>query len=230
MHSIKYCCTSEDVMGAIVELKKSLELFLDIEGENLGRNGNVSLIQIYTGAADSPIYVFDILLVPNAPQLLRPLLESRDQIIYVWDPRADSDALYNLFDGIKMSRVICLQLAETAYGRQYGETRPYVHGLGRVLSENLPLASAEKAAALKSKGREMIMADTGVFNKRPLPEELLHYSANDVAFLPYLKKKIWGNLAPYWRSWVMKKSSERVELAWTARLMPQGFNAARSPR
>lgn len=230
MHPIKYCSTREDIEDAVRDLETSSELYLDMEGKDLGRDGSLSLIQIFSGKPGSNVYVFDVFVNPDAPSLLRPLLESRNHEVFTWDPRADSDVLYHQYGGIKMERVICLQLAETALDRQHGLVRAYVHGLGKVLEQHLPSSVAFSAAQIKKEGRAIMSEDNACFTKRPLPESLIQYAANDIAFLPDLKKQIWSYLSPHYRSWVTTKSRERVEMAWRLKQMPKGMVAARAPK
>ena len=222
---IKYCSTIPTTEEAIERLVLAPELFLDIEGYDLGREGgSMCLIQIFSGRPSDSVYVLDILQVPSTPELLRPLLESEAYTKFIWDPRADSTALHRL--GIQMNNVVCLQLAEVALDRQYGQSRYYVHGLSKVLSWTLDRRTAREAVLAKKKGRDILDQDPAVFSRRPLEWDMVVYAANDVYHLPYIKRQLYDSLNPYFKEWVKQKSIERVQSAWDSTKVIRPFTRA----
>lgn len=94
-------------------------LYLDCEGVDLGRNGSITLMQIYIPAI-SKIYILDIQTLgaqafeitgKHTDRNLKSYLESKDDLKVFWDCRSDSDALY-AHCGIAIARVMDAQLVK----------------------------------------------------------------------------------------------------------------------
>ena len=107
---------------------------VDCEGENLGRAGTLSLIQVAT--PDHKAYIFDV----HTPELcksamdggLRKVLESRKILKYMHDCRRDSDALWHLAQ-TKLHNVLDTQIAHAVLTRSEKKPVPLPVGLGAVL-------------------------------------------------------------------------------------------------
>ncbi|KAK0251990.1 hypothetical protein LTR35_018387, partial [Friedmanniomyces endolithicus] len=92
-----------------------LRLYVDLEGNNLSRNGTLSLVTILL-EPERDFYLVDVTTLGRdafttagaGGRTLKAVLESRDIIKVFFDIRNDSDALFGLFEihvaGIEDSR------------------------------------------------------------------------------------------------------------------------------
>lgn len=226
-------CSSRDEVQSILKDHLQKDVYVDIEGVNLGRNGEICLLQMTFGP-DTPIIILDVVECPDILENgVRDILESKNICKYMWDPRADSDALYNRERPILLENVVCLQLAEISLHRLQGMTRNYLSSLGSALQRVLPSNTYCKMYQIKESGRNLFSPEKGgnyqVFLDRPLNKSLLTYSALDVAFLPDIKKKYYDKLPEVDKNWVIQKSQERINLALSDIPLPKGRSASLAP-
>lgn len=107
---------------------------VDCEGDNLGRDGTLSLIQVAT--PDHKAYLFDV----HTPELckmvmdagLRMVLQSRKVMKYMHDCRRDSDALFRHAQ-TKLHNVLDTQIAHAVLCREEKKPAPLPVGLGAIL-------------------------------------------------------------------------------------------------
>ena len=88
---------SEKLCSQILTLK--IPIAIDFEGVHLCRKGELCLVQI--GLPTGEVYLLDVVEMKNAlfeQGKLRAVLESTYVLKYVYDCRADSDALYYLYN------------------------------------------------------------------------------------------------------------------------------------
>ena len=227
--SIKYCKTVGQVVAAMKELFPCKDLYVDMEGVNLGRNGLPCLLQIM--GDKTSVYVFDLLVLGGIPECVRQLLESPEWRKFTWDPRADSDSLYNCCGRVMLSNVLCLQLAEIAHDRYHGRTRNHVTGLAKAMSRFLPEDLSAVTVPIKQLGKAMFApgGNPAVFAQRPLGEYLINYCSLDVAVLPFFKKCLWDPLPEKWQLWTAVKTHERVCLAFSEEGLSTGRAATVAP-
>lgn len=208
------------------------QLFLDLEGVQLGKEGKICLLQFTQGNGDDRIFVLDIIKSPELLGKLGKVLESQHWRKYIFDPRGDSSNLFHEF-GITMRNVVCLQLAEIAFDRQNGIRRNFVSGLSNVLKRVLDTEQQIVVCQMKDEGKRMFSPDKGgsfeIFEKRPLPEKIIEYSAMDVFFLEDIKRFFFDVLDQYWVDWVLLRSFERLELACSSSSLPTGKKACIAP-
>ena len=99
-------------------------LFIDSEGVNLGRDGTISLLQIYIPEV-ATVYLIDIFILggvaftitgaDSSSHNLKTTLESRGLWKVIWDCRADSDALLAIHDvRLQAEGIVDVQLFEWA--------------------------------------------------------------------------------------------------------------------
>jgi ribonuclease D len=96
--------TTEDIAALDAAFLDKKELVLDVEGVDLGRDGNLSLVSI---ATRQHCYLFDILECSQQDaiiDLLRKLLQDDSKTKIIHDCRMDSDALENIAE-IKLANV-----------------------------------------------------------------------------------------------------------------------------
>lgn len=181
-------------------------LFVDAEGNNLCRDGTVSLLQIHIPQSGQS-FIIDIFVLqaaafsttipclsydlsspsPTVPApfsdnseedgiSLKSILESPAIIKCFFDVRNDADALYNLY-AISINCVVDLQILENA--TRTGRRR-LLNGLARAIRNDGSLEPAVFARWLetKEKGKALICTNYAIFDTRPLPEDLLLYAVN----------------------------------------------------
>lgn len=91
-------------------------LFIDLEGRTLGRDGTISILQIFAEPLNE-VYLLDINALKAAafaagstdPVLLKSIFENDEILKAFFDVRNDSDALHFHY-GIKLQGVIDVQL------------------------------------------------------------------------------------------------------------------------
>lgn len=116
----------QDLINTISKLAQpkdqALVLFMDTEGYSLGRNGTLSIVQIYIREL-STVYIVDVhtlgglAFTTSTPESgsFKDILESTNISKAFWDCRAGSDALYAHFDvRFDSAAVIDLQLLDLA--------------------------------------------------------------------------------------------------------------------
>ncbi|KAH0524923.1 hypothetical protein TsFJ059_007362 [Trichoderma semiorbis] len=216
-------------------------MFIDLEGERLGRNGSVSLmtVLVYPSESIERLFVIDIYTLGSAAfdtvgehgKSLKDILEAPEMSKVFFDVRRDSEALFAHY-GVNLKGVRDLQLMDSA-ARPRTEQRRLLSGLAKCM-QFVPLAKAQKAewALCKERGDRVWNPDKGgsysAFNKRPLPAEILRYCAGDVAYLPAMYKK-YASKSTRWRNFVFEASQKRVVESQGERVQPEGKERALSP-
>jgi exonuclease 3'-5' domain-containing protein 1 len=86
---------------------------------------------------------------------------------------------------------------------------------------------------VKEKGERLFKAEHGgsyqLFNKRPIPEEIISYCVVDVQYLPKLRDKFWKSQAFRWRDRVNEESKKRVAASQKPEYQPHGPNRVLAP-
>ena len=169
------------------------DLFVDLEGDNLGRSGTLSILQILL-LTKPHVYLIDCLkLRADAFEArnskgtnLKDILESSEIKKAIFDVRNDSAALYHQY-GISLAGVEDIQLMELA---TRDRRRRFVSGLAKCIEFDLALTPTERlhCLELKQQGRRLFEPSLGgsyaVFGERPLKEEVMKYCVQDVCILP----------------------------------------------
>jgi exonuclease 3'-5' domain-containing protein 1 len=212
---------------------ESGEIFLDLEGIRLGKDGTVSLLQFTRGGKDTRVFVLDIFQMPHfLAGRLQKILESEQWTKFMFDPRGDSSNLFEEY-GIVMRNVVCLQLAEIAFDRQNGMRRRFVNSLANVIKRVTEQQEQEYICEIKDKGKSLFSPDRGggyeVFEQRPLLPILVKYAAIDVEYLERIKQCFWDVLSVEWKEWVRFESHRRVSLAFSKGPLPTGKEACIAP-
>ncbi|CAG5110963.1 Oidioi.mRNA.OKI2018_I69.chr2.g5309.t1.cds [Oikopleura dioica] len=196
-----YIATPKD----LAKVKKYVELanylLIDQEGDQLGPNGKITVIQINT--YESPnCFLLDILETGDQELRekdgwLRQMLEDPKKIKFFWGGCSDTANLYASF-GIKIASYVDLQAVEFHYRHKLAHlTDGFVEPGDK--GHPLGLESAYKffteADLLKykaSKGKHK--TDHHIWARRPLPESLLRYASFDVAAMRPLLHLFFNNL------------------------------------
>ncbi|KKO98487.1 hypothetical protein THAR02_09415 [Trichoderma harzianum] len=216
-------------------------IYIDLEGEQLGRNGSVSLmtVLVHPGEGLERIFVIDIYTLGNTAfkvvgkrgKSLKNILEAPEISKVFFDVRRDSEALFAHY-GVDLRGVWDLQLMDSA-ARPRTEQRRFLSGLAKCM-QFVPLTNAQKNewTLCKERGDRVWNPDKGgsysAFNKRPLPAEILRYCAGDVAYLPAMYKK-YASKSARWRNFVFEASQKRVVESQGMGVQPEGKERALSP-
>ncbi|CAD6450294.1 4c111411-b7ca-45eb-8981-c8c69ee728d4-CDS [Sclerotinia trifoliorum] len=216
-------------------------IYIDLEGIQIGRNGSISIIQVYF-LPTKESFLVDVhtlreqtFSTPNKSGVtLKSILESQLIPKVIFDVRNDSDALYSHF-GIKLGGVIDLQLLELAT-RSYG--RDFLCGLAKCMERDLMQTPEELKVrgAIKQRGIEIFAPEKGgryeVFNDRPLDPAIVDYCVQDVQLLPELWEVYNAKLSKLHKRWVTKIEQEtkaRILLSQSAGYIGEGRHKARAP-
>ncbi|KAF4959955.1 hypothetical protein FSARC_10603 [Fusarium sarcochroum] len=213
-------------------------IFIDLEGVNLCRHGTISIMQIYDLVAKRT-YLVDVYTLgskcfstPGANgRTLKQILESASIPKVFFDVRNDSDALYGNYQ-IDLAGIHDLQLMELAT-RSF--SKRFITGLSKCIEKDAPLSYQERRTWMqtKEKGLHLFAPEKGgsyeVFNKRPLPEDIKSYCAQDVQILPRLWAHYNAKMGPRWREKVLAASKARVQLSQTASFNGKGRHMALAP-
>jgi exonuclease 3'-5' domain-containing protein 1 len=214
-------------------------LFIDLEGINLSRHGQVSIMQIHVSPTKRT-YLIDIYALceevfstrSENGVTLKGVLESATVSKVFFDVRNDSDALFAHF-GISLAGVQDLQLMELAT-RSF--PRRTLCGLARCIERDLLLPPPQRQALMdvKVKGKRLFDPELGgsysVFNQRPMLDDIKAYCAQDVQILPQLYDRYYRKLTPAWKQKMLSESNARVALSQTATFNGKGQHMALPPK
>ncbi|KAF3008268.1 hypothetical protein E8E14_002313 [Neopestalotiopsis sp. 37M] len=171
-------------------------LYIDLEGDNLGRNGTICILQIFDEIKDFTWLVDVLTLGRSAFDIkgstdLRPTLRlilGEPQIAKVfYDLRNDSDALFAHF-GIKLQNVHDLQYMEVVTRKPWDQ-KTWLVGMAQCIQEHLDIGIDERRRILNTKrlGRKLFSPEQGgsfaVFKQRPLPMLIQEYCVADVKYM-----------------------------------------------
>lgn len=216
-------------------------LYIDIEGERLSRHGRISLMTVLVYPSEFLMrpHIIDIhslgpAVFSTAGELgktFKDILESPQILKVFFDVRNDSDALYAHY-GIKLQGVRDIQLMESAR-RLYTHRRRYLSGLSKCIEE-APFDKGEKDQwrLCKATGEALWNpkkgGSYGVFDARPLSDDIIKYCVGDVQYLPKLYFKYRCETVR-WNNLIAEASQKRVCLSQTADYQPDGPGRALSP-
>lgn len=210
-------------------------IFIDLEGVNLGRSGQIAIMQILMPPAPT-VYLVDVHvlgarafdLTNGSADNLRSILESKDIIKVFFDIRNDSDALHAHF-GINIDGVIDLQLVEYASRIPMGK---FVNGLARCIERDLPYQPGWSLT--KANGRRLFAPEMGgryeVFLERPMPATIMRYCEQDVMLMPQLLSYYGKRIRPGMAAQLPKLTEDRISLSKTPTYDGKGRHKAVGPQ
>jgi exonuclease 3'-5' domain-containing protein 1 len=229
------------IEGLAISPSHGVNLFLDVEGTNLSRDGSVSiltlhdrhhdithLVDITTLGKDAFTAAFSI---EEGSCSLKTILEDPAITKVFFDVRNDSNALFFLF-GIRLAGVRDLQLMELAT-RQFGKR--ILNGLGKCIDHDAGLswAGRQEWKTVKEAGLKLFAPDRGgsyaVFDVQPLPDPLKSYCAQDVTFMPTLYQAYCRSLCDFWLSKIEEETNSRISSSQTLGYVPNRRHKALSP-
>jgi exonuclease 3'-5' domain-containing protein 1 len=184
----------ETYYSAIQEIASNSVIAVDCEGVALGRNGKMCLLQIATAVN---IFLFDVQALGASlfSNGLKPILEYHAPSKIFYDCRRDSDALFHLF-GIRLKGVLDAALTEIFFRMVNGMGNPrYLKGYKKCVETYLVIDNPY-FSKLKTQVSDMMTTHgTHFWELRPLPKEVLDYSAFDVFYLRHLHFALTMNMS-----------------------------------
>lgn len=208
------------------------QLFLDLEGANLSRDGSIAILQVHILEASST-YLLDVVTLgkdlfmikgSTSKRSLKDILESEIAAKVFFDCRNDADALFSHF-GVYLRGVHDIQLMEVG-SRSYNYM--YLNGLAKCVERDLILsfADASRWAATKQRGKQLFAPEHGgsyeVFSKRPIPPEIAAYCVSDADILPRLWTHYKARLSPATMQSTLNEAAWRVERSRDPAYQPHG--------
>ena len=214
-------------------------MYIDLEGVDLCREGTISILTLLVNTGVSKVYLIDAHVLGAQAfnttgvekKTLKDILQDESIPKVFFDVRNDSDALFAHF-GVQLQGVEDVQLMESAT-RRTTTSRRLLSGLARCVEDNVPMSERGNWKQAKQKGERLFKPEYGgsygVFNQRPIPEEIIDYCAGDVQCLPELRERFWGTRSSRWRDLIREESKKRVAASQRPEYQPHGRDRALAP-
>jgi len=209
--------TEAALLQAVGRLSKELMLFVDCEGADLSKgswlngalqveaghyeHGRLCLMQI--GTSSGEVYAIDIFeLGLRAFDLgLRQLLENPETTKVAHDFRQDADALWHQFL-VSPKRLFDTQLCDVLIRRLKGMRTTYVSGSAKLVSNHGIEAQRIPGYGLLTQEQKLLIherfsEDRHLWERRPLPEDMVLYAKADVLPLPRLHAELFRELVGF---------------------------------
>lgn len=212
--------TKHELLNLVDKLNNEEEIFIDCEGKNLCRYGELYIIQIYCKSFINKVYLIDVcslqndLFMLNSDNNINLKYIFENKTLYFFDPRCDIDILFNRYN-IMPRNVICLQLSEAAYRKKILYLKVnYVSGLSKCIDKYCRITEKEKE--VKDKIKTLLKLgkmdyDDFKLNLKNETDDIVIYCCLDVINLPTLKEKLYDKLQVKWKKWVIDNSIKRCK-------------------
>jgi hypothetical protein len=177
----------------------------DAEGVDLGREGALTIATMQGFNKDvqnqdthSPIYVIDVHVLggavvfskENEVPSIRSVLEDPNITKVTFDCRADSDALFHQFGGVKLTGSIDLQVFDQAVRIHNGELPPKRNGSRLPFVQNMERVARRYSISM-DKSSAPHKGNLNVWKHRPLSDASIVYAAKDVEVI----RRMWYAMA-----------------------------------
>ncbi|KAK0263115.1 hypothetical protein LTR35_017614 [Friedmanniomyces endolithicus] len=210
-------------------------LYVDLEGNNLSRNGTLSLVTILL-EPEADVYLIDVTTLGRGAfttagiggRTLQAVLESKDIIKVFFDIRNDSDALFGLYE-IRVAGIEDLQLMELA-SRNF--SKRHVNGLAKCIEREstIPFVERQRWQLVKDNGKHLFDPQRGgsyaVFDQRPLQKDIKEYCTQDVTFMPHLRDIYRRKLCDAWWRKIAVETNGRIQLSQSPSFRGKGQHMA----
>lgn len=186
---------------------------VDLEGVNLGRRGEICLVQL--SCSDGRVFLFDICALGEDAFIsdisLRSILEDEAITKLMFDCRSDGDALFHQY-GVLPTQIFDLQVLYVLIEQPRSKFLP---GLKQVLLNTLTGADRTRVDRIKAEGHQLFASSQGgnfeIWRERPLSTKLLEYAAEDVKQLFTIYERYKSNMNDELMKRVYKKSKSRMK-------------------
>ena len=221
-------------------------MYIDLEGVNLCRDGSISILTLLidTDTPTTRVYLIDVHTLGAQAfntagmkhnKTLKDILEDAEIPKVFFDVRNDSDALFAHF-GVALQGIEDVQLMESAT-RNTTASRKSLNGLAKCIETNILVSFGSRGRdgwkLAKQKGERLFKAEYGgsygVFNQRPIPEDVVSYCVGDVQYLPELRNTFWTWRSRIWQELVCEETKKRVAASQTADYRPYGQDRSLAP-
>lgn len=217
----------DDLKIMLNEIKDKLNIYIDCEGNNLCRYGELYVIQIYYENINENVFLIDVISFKkekidffrytyNNINLEKIFLSTKITKFF-YDPRNDVDSIYKEYK-IVPKRVICLQLSEVAYRILKNIYNPKVNSLNKTLLKYININNEH----LKIKDKIKKKMDNNNFNYKNfiitnlnINSDIIKYCCIDVLYYPLLKEKLYEKLPLKYQKWVQYNSTNRCILCYS---------------
>lgn len=213
-------------------------LYVDLEGNNLSRNGTLSLVTILL-EPERDVYLVDVTTLGRDAfttagadgRTLKSVLESEDVVKVYFDIRNDSDALFGLYE-IRVAGIEDLQLMELA-SRNFSKRN--VNGLAKCIERDstIPFVERRRWQVVKDNGKHLFDPQQGgsyaVFDQRPLSKDIKEYCIQDVTFMPHLRDIYRRKLCDAWWRKIDTETNARIQLSQSPSFRGKGQHMAQGP-
>lgn len=194
-------------------------LYVDLEGNNLSREGTLSLITVLVEPRHT-VHLIDVTGLGNAAfttegsggRTMKQILESQEVRKVFFDIRNDSDALFSLH-GIRVQGIEDLQLMELASRSSWTK---HVNGLAKCIERDARISFEEKQKwkNTKKEGHRLFDPALGgsysVFDQRPLSVDIQSYCVQDVIHMPSLRRLYLDKLCDVWLDKIEEETKNRI--------------------
>lgn len=212
-------------------------LYVDLEGNDLCREGTLSLVTVFVETQRS-VHLIDVTplrgqafsTTDSDGRTLKSILEDRDVVKVFFDIRNDSDALFSLH-GIAVQGIEDVHLMELATRTL---SKRLVNGLAKCIENNSDIQYQERRdwRKVKDHGQWLFRSRKdgyAVFDRRPILPEVLQYCVQDVTFLPKLRDSYRAKLCDAsWRK-IQEETLTRIALSHSRSYNGRGRHMALGP-
>ncbi|KAI0471684.1 ribonuclease H-like domain-containing protein [Xylariaceae sp. FL0804] len=220
----------------VANISPGSTLFVDLEGQSLGRHGTITHITImdWSSPVHYTIFVIDVqrlkelafTTIDKNGKSLKKIFEDPGITKYFWDVRNDADALWAHY-GVGLKGVIDIQLLENA--SRPGYNKDFVRGLKSAVQSDIELGAAEKSRWVRTKEQVTRQMSDNVFVTRPRDTEILQYCRDDVVHLPALRDVYMKRIKEDWLEKAKRESANRVQVAQSPDYDPRSPKKAEGP-
>ncbi|KYQ99862.1 hypothetical protein DLAC_11563 [Tieghemostelium lacteum] len=172
------------IRAALNHIKKEKLIGLDLEGLEMGKKGNLSLVQIST--ENGRVYLFDIVsLGYNVFRFgLKEVLESREILKVVHDCRRDSEILYHRYK-VSLAHIYDVQIGHALLEKKERGNIPIRRFGFHELTHIYARKYSEPCVNIKFQAKDLFKDGNvrQIWEQRPLPKLLVDYSSLDSAVL-----------------------------------------------
>ncbi|KAN0055588.1 hypothetical protein ACTA71_008704 [Dictyostelium dimigraforme] len=170
---------------AIHEIKKEKLIGLDIEAIEMGKKGDISLVQI--SIPSGRIFIFDIILMGGNQTPfkygLKEILESKKILKIVHDCRRDSEVLFHRYQ-VQLDHIYDVQIAHALVQKKVQGNVPIRrYGFSELIDLYTSRKYSEICVDIKFKVKKQFESDPTIWGKRPLSKDFLDYASLDAACL-----------------------------------------------
>ena len=213
-------------------------LYVDLEGNDLSRNGTLSLITILVEPRHT-VHMIDVKTLGTAAfttpdsngKTIQQMLESETVTKVFFDIRNDSDALFSLF-GVRVAGIEDIQLMELA---SRNCSKRLLNGLAKCIERDAPINFADKREwrETKDEGHRLFDPARGgsfaVFDERPLTPAMQKYCAQDVLHMPALRSAYKAKIGNAWWAKIKEETTARIALSQSRNFNGKGRHMAEAP-